>query len=230
MTEALLEIKDNHNILSYLTDTECQQVLSCATRQLRKPGEHIFVQGEPHEGIFLIRSGSARTYYASSTGREITLAHWTAGHFVGGPEIFGGGLHVWSATALEECEIAFLAARDIRRLMIDLPKLTIGLVDGLVYKGKCYSALLQILGTRSAVGRLAHLLLTLAEREGVLHDAPAIFGRQFSHEELANMIGATRQWVTVSLKRFEKAGIVTFEKHRIVILDKARLRQTAFSE
>ncbi|MCO5157491.1 MAG: Crp/Fnr family transcriptional regulator [Aquamicrobium sp.] len=230
MTEALQEIKDNHDILSYLTDAECELVLSCATRQVRRPGEHIFVQGEPHGGIFLIRSGRARTYYASSTGREITLAHWTAGHFVGGPEIFGGGQHMWSATALEECEIAFLSARELRRLMIDLPKLAIGLVDGLVYKGKCYSALLQILGTRSAGGRLAHLLLTLAEREGVLQHSPVVFGRQFSHEELANMIGATRQWVTTSLKRFEKAGIVTFEKHRIVILDKVRLKQAALAE
>ncbi|MFU0506287.1 Crp/Fnr family transcriptional regulator [Pseudaminobacter sp. NGMCC 1.201702] len=230
MSDALVEFADNYNILGYLSESERQHLLNRATRQIRKPGEYIFVQGEPHHGIFVIRSGRARAYYVSSAGREITLAHWTAGHFIGGPEIFGGGLHMWSATALEECDLAFLAARELRQLMIKMPNLAVGLVDGLVYKGKCYSALLQILGTRPASSRLAHLLLTLAEREGVLQDSPAVFSRHLSHEELANMIGATRQWVTISLQRFEKAGIVAFEKHRIVILNKAKLQQASFAD
>lgn len=230
MTEVLLEITDNYDILSYLTSDERKMVLGEATRQRRKVGDFIFAQGEPHTGIFVIQAGRARTYYASSSGREITLAHWTAGHFVGGPEVFGGGLHMWSAKALDDCEIAFLPSRALRRLMIQLPNLAIGLVDGLVYKGKCYSALLQILGTRPAMGRLAHLLLTLAEREGVLDSAPIVFGRRLSHGELANMIGSTRQWVTMSLKRFEKAGIVACEKRRIVILDRARLEEAALAE
>ena len=225
MTEALVEIDNNYNILSYLTESERREVLAQGTLQNRKIGQRVFAQGEAHQGIFFIHAGRVQTYYVSPSGREITLAYWTPGHFVGGPEIFGGGLHMWSAVTLEDSRITFLPAHHLRQLMLQVPNLAIGLVDGLVYKGKCYSALLQILGTQSATGRLAHLLLTLAEREGVLQNSPIIFGRRFTHDELAKMIGATRQWVTASLRRFKRARIITFEKDRIVILDKTKLRQ-----
>ncbi len=226
MTEALLEIETNYNILEYLTGQERATLLERAVMHLIPTGAPVFSQGECHEGIFLIQSGRVRTYYVSSAGREITLAQWTPGHFVGGPEIFGGSKHLWSAVTLEDSCIAFLAGRHLRRLMFEMPNLAFGLVDGLVYKGKCYSALLQILGTRSAAGRLAHLLLTLAEREGALGRTPAILDRRFSHEELATMIGATRQWVTASLKRFGKAGLIRLDDQRIVLLDVEALRAT----
>ena len=224
MTEALLEIDSNYDILSYLTEPERREVLAQGAPHVRKAGQHAFVQGEAHEGIFLIHAGRVRNYYVAPSGREITLAYWTPGHFIGGPEVFGGGRHMWSAVALEECRFTFLPAPNLRRLALKIPNLAIGLVEGLVYKGKCYSALLQILGTQPATGRLAHLLLTLAEREGVLQDSPIVLGRRLTHDELANMVGATRQWITVSLQRFKKTGCIALDKERIVILDKKKLR------
>lgn len=225
MTEALVEIESNHNILGYLSTEQCERVLGRASLQIREAGDHVFAQGEPHEGIFLIQSGRVRTYYVSPVGREITLAYWTPGHFVGGPEIFGGGRHVWSAVAMEACRIAFLSSHDIRSTMREIPEFAIGLIEGLVYKGKCYSALLQILGTRPATGRLAHLLLTLAKREGVHQDSRIILTRRFSHEEFSNMVGATRQWITASLRRFERSGLISYENQRMVILDRMGLER-----
>ena len=225
MTEALLEIDNSYDILSYLTQPERLEVLAQGTPRDCAAGRHAFVQGEPHEGIYLIHAGRVRNYYVSPSGREIILAYWTSGHFIGGPEIFGGGRHVWSAMALEDCSLTFLAADKLKRLALKIPNLAIGLVQGLVFKGKCYSALLQILATQPATGRLAHLLLTLAQREGALQRTPMVLGRRITHDELANMVGATRQWVTASLQRFRKMGCIALDRERIVILDKAKLRQ-----
>lgn len=225
MTEALMEIDSNYDILSYLTKTERDEVLQQGTQQIRNVGQHIFTQTEAHNGIFIIHSGRVRTYYASASGREITLAYWTPGHFVGGPEIFGGSIHMWSAVALVDSTVTFLPANRLRYLMLRLPNLAIGLIDGLVYKGKSYSSLLQILGTQPARGRLAHLLLTLAERQETLQTSPAIFRDRLSNDELANMIGATRQWVATCLQRFKEAGLITFDKHQIIILNSTKLRE-----
>ncbi|MDA0655688.1 MAG: Crp/Fnr family transcriptional regulator, partial [Proteobacteria bacterium] len=77
-------------------------VLRDIGREIHVPaGETVFFQGERHEGIFLIEFGSVRTFYVGPSGREITLAYWTRGNFVGGPEIFGGGEHIWSGVAAE---------------------------------------------------------------------------------------------------------------------------------
>src|SRR5690606_1813063 len=77
----------------------------------------------------------------------------------------------------------------------------LGLIDALVHKSQCYCALLQLLATHSMRVRLARLLAMLAARDDGLI-------RGLSHGELAGMIGSTRQWVSLSLARFQDAGLL----------------------
>ena len=77
-----------------LTAAERQTISSCGTPLSLKRGELLFRQGSPHGGIYIIRKGRIRTFFVAQSGREITLAYWSASHFVGGPEVFGGGAHV----------------------------------------------------------------------------------------------------------------------------------------
>jgi CRP/FNR family transcriptional regulator, cyclic AMP receptor protein len=98
-----------------------------------------------------------------------------------------------------------------------VPNLAIGLIEGLTFKGKCYSALAQMLGTRSVTERLAHLLLHLADIYGVRDPDGIMIGAAFTHADLAHMVGATRQWVTISLKRLQEQGVVVTRKSRIIV-------------
>lgn len=96
------------NLLESLPAKVVEAVQSAGTKQRYKAGEEIFAQDKQHTGIFLIQSGEVRTFYLAPSGREITLAYWTRGHFVGGPEIFGRGTHIWSGTAATDCDVLFL--------------------------------------------------------------------------------------------------------------------------
>ena len=71
--------------------------------------------------------------------------------------------------------------------------------------------------------RLAHLLLTLANIKGKTDTGEITLDRQYTHEELASMIGATRQWVSQTLERFEKDHCVARDGSRIILLDHGRL-------
>ena len=101
-----------------------------------------------------------------------------------------------------------LPGKDLRALVVEVPNLAIGLIEGLTFKGKCYSALAQMLGTRSITERLAHLLLHLVDLYGVKDPDGILIGAAFTHADLAHMVGATRQWVTISLKRMQEKDIV----------------------
>ncbi len=206
------------DLLSHLSDDERRIVVDLGKRRKLSPGDSLFRQGEPHRGIFLIESGLLRVYYTAPTGREITLGYWNAGHFAGGPEIFGGGMHVWSGDAAEPSEILSFAARDLEALVRRMPNFAVGIIEGLVFKGKCYSAVCQMLGTRSVSDRLAMLLLLLAD----LHGEPVVGGTlitvPFTHENMAALIGSTRQWVTTTLTRLEARGAVRRDSGRIVVL------------
>jgi CRP-like cAMP-binding protein len=74
-----------------------------------------------------------------------------------------------------------------------------------------------MLGTRSISNRLELLLQTLCELYGVAEDGGIAIRAAFSHQDLANMVGATRQWVTISLNRLQEAGVLSFRKREILV-------------
>jgi len=217
LTESQQAIGGPPPLMEKLSQRERELVLKQGRRKVLNRGQTLFSQGAKHDGIYLIESGRIRVFYTSPQGREITLAYWHAGNFVGGPEVFGTGIHQWSGVASSNAAVVQLPGKELRGLAAEIPNLAIGLIEGLTFKGKCYSALAQMLGTRSITQRLAHLLLHLVELYGIADAEGTLIAAAFTHADLAHMVGATRQWVTISLKRMQDKGIVRNRRSQIVI-------------
>jgi CRP/FNR family cyclic AMP-dependent transcriptional regulator len=200
-----------------LTEAEKARVLACGKRKVLYRGAQLFRQGSPQDGIFLIESGRIKVFYIAPSGREITLAYWHSGNFVGGPEVFKQGLHVWSGTAAVNSTVLHLPGDVLRQMALTIPELAIGIIEGLSFKGQCYSALAQMLGTRSPTERLSQLLLHLMNLYGVEEREGTLIAASFTHADLAHMTGVTRQSVTISLKRFADLGVLDAHGTNIVI-------------
>jgi CRP-like cAMP-binding protein len=217
LTESARAIGGAPSLFDLLTRLERETVVRCGRRRVLYRGQTLFNQGARHDGIFLIETGRIRVFYTAPSQREITLAYWHPGNFVGGPEVFGEGVHQWTGVASANSSLVHLPGRKLRELVIEIPNLAIGLIEGLTFKGKCYSALAQMLGTRSITERLAHLLLHLVDLYGVKTPDGMLIGAAFTHADLAHMVGATRQWVTISLKRLQDKHVVSVGKSKIVV-------------
>jgi CRP-like cAMP-binding protein len=217
LAEATNELNEGANFLARLSPEEWKVLRRVGTQTSIDVGGTVFLQGDEHKGIWLIEEGIVRTFYAAPSGRQITLAYWTAGHFVGGPEIFGGGQHVWSADVTHACRLLYLPAPAIRGLIQSQPSFALCLIEGLVAKGKCYSALVQMLGTRSVVERMTQLLVILAENHGRRDGNRLVIDRKLTHDQIATIVGSTRQWVTMTLDKFQKKGIISVARQSIVI-------------
>lgn len=224
LTEMIADLKRGANFLERLSLREVSAVRRASTIVTANPGDTIFHQGDAHNGIHLIEAGRVRSFYAGPSGKEITLAYWTPGHFIGGPEVFGGGTHMWSGVAVEKTRLAYLPGHAIRTLVRTTPTFAECLIEGLVAKGKCYSALVQMLGTRSVTERLAQVLLILAEIDRKPSTKRLVVERRITHDQLAGIVGSTRQWVTSTLARFQRAGHIVVERNAIVIVAPEGLR------
>ena len=217
LAESTDELNEGADFLSRLSLDEWKALRRAGTQVNVNVGATVFLQGDEHKGIWLIEAGMVRTFYAAPSGRQITLAYWTAGHFVGGPEIFGGGQHVWSADVTRECRLLYLPASSLRGLIQSQPSFALCIIEGLVAKGKCYSALAQMLGTRSVVQRLTQFLVILAENHGQRDGNRLVIDRKLTHDQIATVVGATRQWVTMTLDKLQKKGIISVGRQSIVI-------------
>jgi CRP/FNR family transcriptional regulator, cyclic AMP receptor protein len=217
MSESVEGLNVGAHFLDRLSSEQMSQVQAAGRTVPVPQGEMVFNQGEHHDGIFIIRRGQVRVYYTAPSGREITLAYWTPGHFIGGPDIYGGGVHMWSGVAVEDCEITALSGATLQKLLTQIPAFALALIDGLIAKGKCYSSMAQILGTRSVIERLAQYLLNLSELYGVSDGDTIVINRKVTHDQIAAMVGSTRQWVTMMLRRFQTKRIIAIEGSVIYI-------------
>ncbi len=204
-------------LLDQLDASDRASVAAIGRPQTLDVGKHVWRQGDLQTGIYLIESGRIRTYYAAPSGREVTLAYWFAGNFVGGPDLFGTGPHVWSSVVVERSALVFLPGPALRGLALESPTIGVALLDALAFKARCYSAMAQMLGTRSVTERLQRLLILLSGIYGTREGRDIVIGMPFTHGDLANLIGATRQWVTVQLSRMQERGIIRYDRGLISI-------------
>ena len=210
-----------------LGNADRNRLRAIGREKILQPGQFVWSQGDLQTGIYLISSGRIRSYYAAPSGREVTLAYWFPGNFVGGPDLFGNGPHMWSSVAAERSELTFLPGPALRRLALDSAPIAVALLDALALKARCYSAMAQMLGTRSVTERLHRLLIFLSHIYGVKQNGETVIGTPFTHGDLANLIGSTRQWVTVQLAGLQEDGIIRYDRAMITILDLPALDREA---
>jgi CRP/FNR family transcriptional regulator, cyclic AMP receptor protein len=230
MSETVDGLNVGAAFLNRLSDDEKSHISDLARHLTIRSGETVFTQGDHHKGIFIIKRGQVRVFYTAPSGREITLAYWTPGHFIGGPEISGNGVHMWSGIAIEDSEILLLSTATLQKLLAQMPNFALALIDGLIAKGKCYSSMAQMLGTRSVIERLAQYLLNLSELYGSPDGDSIVINRKVTHDQIAAMVGSTRQWVTMMLKRFQAKRIVSIEGSVIRIERIDLLEQILFKD
>lgn len=87
----------------------------------------------------------------------------------------------------------------------------------MVAKGKCYSQLVQMLGTRTVLQRLAQMLVILAKIHGQKEENGGLIKRRVTHYQLANIVGSTRQWVSTTLEKWQTDDIIVLRDRRIDI-------------
>lgn len=217
LSEDMISLHSGTSLLDNLGTGDKERVLAVALRSSVRRGDPLFYQGDDHTGMWIIESGRVRTFYSGPSGKEITLAYWTKGHFVGGPEVFGAGKHVWSATIVDDAQLLFIPGGALRRLVRSIPDLAIAVIEAQISKGKAYSSLIQMLGTRSISERLQQLLLILVNHQSDEVDDGLRISRTMSNEQIAMIVGATRQWVSQSLENLQKKGVLTVSRKYLII-------------
>lgn len=214
-------------LLDSLDEVHRKKLLAIGHRRTFEQDDRLWQQGDSHEGIYLITEGRVRSFYIAPSGREVTLAYWLAGNFVGGPDIFGGSPHVWCSSAMQRSATIFLPGPALRKLALESAPIAVALLDALGFKSRCYSAMAQMLGTRSATERLERLLIFLATTYGLKGDDGIMIAASFNHADLAALIGSTRQWVTTQFARLQRRGVLRYNRGLILIRNLSALEASA---
>jgi len=214
----------NRYLLKALPEPDLDLVLQTGKTLSHQNRDYLLRQGEVGDGIHIILSGTVESIFAGPQGRELMLATWHEGDFVGAPYVLGEHCHSWSARALGQVKSLHLDQISIRRLIALSPPFAITLIECLGFKGETYSTLAQTLAGQKVSERLSLLLVKLCENTARADAGEISLGR-ITQANMARMIGATRQSISLVLSRLQDEGIISIGPATTIVHDLAGLRR-----
>jgi CRP/FNR family transcriptional regulator len=187
----------------------------------------IFEQSQCSHHVFLVRLGQVKLFSTSREGRRMIIRVARPGDILGLNAVLNDLPYEVSAETLEPSQLVGVRRGDLLCLLETCPE--VGRKAAQVLANQYHELFLdtrRLALSGSASGRLARLLLDWAvpATSGKL---PSRFTLAFTHEELANMAGTSRETVTRILNQFERKGIVERQGASLVILDPASLDKLA---
>jgi CRP/FNR family cyclic AMP-dependent transcriptional regulator len=198
-------------------------ILSRSVVRKMADGAMLSSRGQPADEWCGVAKGAVRVSSVSLSGKQITLTYVEPGVWFGDISLFDGLPRTHDANAHGATTLLVVRKPDFRELLSQHVELYDALLRLNCRRLRLMFDVVEDLNTRPLAARLAKQIILLARSYGI-HDGEEIrIGLQLAQEDLAQMLGASRQRVNQELKGFERDGAVRIEPTRLVVLSKEKL-------
>lgn len=205
--------------IPYFTGLSLTELDSIGQFVLEKKAERreiILREGEPAESIYFVVSGALKLSKTSAEGKEQILSILRPGDSFNDVPVFDDGPNPASAEAMGPVVLYELSKSDFKALLQSNPVVAANTIIVLAEQVRRLVSLVEDLSFRHVIGRVARILLEYSDGA-----AP---GARLTQQDMAAMAGTAREVVGRSLKSLEQEGVIKFDRHRIVIVDREALR------
>ncbi len=195
-------------------------------RRLLK-GDVLFAEGDSGDRLYVVTEGKIKLGHASSDGRESLLAVMGEGEMFGELSLFDPGPRTATATALTDVTVLGLGHTALRPWLTGRPEVAESLLQALAQRLRRTNDAMADLTFSDVPGRVAKALLDLGERFGRTMPDGLHVTHDMTQEELAQLVGASRETVNKALADFASRGWLRLESRSVVLLDVERLHRRA---
>lgn len=199
---------------------------SMAETKLRR-GDVLFHEGDSGDRLYIVLDGKVKLGRSAADGRENLLAVMGPGQMFGELSLFDPGPRSATVTAVTDATFASLSHEDLLRWLDGRPTVARSLLTQLASRLRKSNDVVADLVFSDVPGRVAKALLDLAERFGRSADDGVHVHHDLTQEELAQLVGASRETVNKALADFASRGWIRLEPRSVVIMDIERLGKRA---
>jgi len=230
MSEKFWHLK-SAQIFERLSDDDLRTLEQRSRSTTFRRGSPIYLPSERAEAVFLLARGRVKICNITPDGKQSILALIDPGELFGELAIYSdGAARDEYAEAADPTTVVMIPGPEIQRLMETRIDLSLGITKLIGMRRQRIERRLKNLLFRSNLERLTHLILELVEQYG--HDTPngMEITIKLSHQDLANIIGSTRESVTVLLGQLERNGLIRRSRRKLVVSDLVRLAHSVSCE
>nr|CAA9330213.1 MAG: cAMP-binding proteins - catabolite gene activator and regulatory subunit of cAMP-dependent protein kinases [uncultured Nocardioidaceae bacterium] len=214
-------------LFSGLDDVAAASLRSSMTDVRLRRGEALFREGDSGDRLYVVTDGKVKLGRSSADGRENLLAILGPGQMFGELSLFDPGPRSATATAVTDCTMMSLAHDELLRWLTDQPHVARGLLHQLAARLRKANDVVADLVFSDVPGRVAKALLDLSRRFGRTADDGVHVHHDLTQEELAQLVGASRETVNKALADFAMRGWLRLEPRSVVLMDLERLARRA---
>ena len=192
-------------LFSLLTVAQAEVISGAVIKRRFKRGEALVEQGQKSNALFILLTGSARVMTSDSRGREVILATLDQGDYLGEMSIIDNEPHSATVRAEVQTDVLMLGRAEFARCLTENASMSLVVMRGLVKRLRHADRKIESLALLDVYGRVAHALLdfAVADAQGQL-----LINEKISRQDLAKMVGASREMVSRVMKDLEERGFI----------------------
>ncbi|MCL6638522.1 MAG: Crp/Fnr family transcriptional regulator [Firmicutes bacterium] len=204
-------------LFSALTEEELAEIAAVAIERRYQKGRIIFMEGEPGEAIYFLKSGLIKVTKQDEDGREHILHYVNPGDVFAEVVLFDAGGYPATAEVLEDAEVGMIRNKDMDRVLVKNPVMALELLKIMARRLRNAQQQIMELALKDTTRRLAGLLLKLAGDHGVEKSGGVQISLPLTNQELASMVGTSRETVNRILSEFRRKKAVSTTRQGIVV-------------
>jgi CRP/FNR family transcriptional regulator, cyclic AMP receptor protein len=201
-------------LFSMLTSEQAQGIADGVVKRRFRRGEIIVEHGQKSNALFILLTGRARVLTADSRGREVILAVLESGDYVGEMSLIDNEPHSATVRAEVQTDMLVLGRAEFARCLPENSSLSYAIMRGLVQRLRNADRQIESLALLDVYGRVARSLLDMSEDD----NGVKIIRGKVSRQDLAKVVGASREMVSRVMKDLEERGIIETQDNGSVII------------
>ncbi|HET9633300.1 Crp/Fnr family transcriptional regulator [Terrabacter lapilli] len=222
-----LDVVRRAPLFKALDDEAASALQSEMSRSHMERGDVLFHEGDRGDTLYVIAEGKIKLGRRSPDGRENLVAILGPGEMFGELSLFDPGPRTMTATAVAETQLLGLGNDSLTAILTGRPEVSKALLAALAQRLRRTNAHLADLVFTDVPGRVAKALLDLSERFGRPVEGGIMVSHDLTQEELAQLVGASRETVNKALADFATRGWLRLEARAVLLQDVERLKRRA---
>ena len=206
-------------LFSSLKDDEISAINTLSLTKKCSKDTIILLENEEGDTLFVILKGRVKVTTFSESGKEVIFSILNEGDFFGDMSLLDGKPRSATIISLEESELKLIRREDFTRLIEKHPGIALKLMEELTLRLRKADERIESLAFLDVTGRIAGILLQLADERGEKSMGCVLIKSRPTHQELANMVGTTRETVSRVLKQLENKDYISMSGKDITILE-----------
>ena len=200
-----LELLRRVPLFSMLTASQAEAVSGSVVKARFKRGESIVEQGKKSNALSIILTGRARVMTTDSRGREVILANMHPGDYIGEMSLIDNEPHSATVRAEIQIDVLVLGRLEFAKCLSENSSMAYAVMKGLVQRLRHADSKIESLALMDVYGRVAKALLEFSSPDA---QGNAIIRDKVSRQDLAKMVGASREMVSRVMKDLEERGFI----------------------